>query len=438
MNIAIWVGLGGVLVATILGLIVFVRRRSVSPVKRLQAIPSAGSALVPVVKDGDADDPVAGALEPFHDATQIVVGPSAMAPVFSIAPLQGDVALPTARRLNLDDRSISRLNPLLQLVPNGLISSEMARGQFMEVVVNGSLAEAATGGGFRGFVRDSAGRFHEHANLFEPERLSAAVNGAMLFQLVSAVVAQKHLADISRKLGEIVEAVNRIEVFLQDERKSAVYGALEYLQQAASAISHGELSPAVRQLLEDQEAQLLKVEQHLFAELRSETEQTSSIKDPDTFGSEGLKRAIENHQDRLESLATQWLLCFRARCQAWYLLSAFADEIHLKAVRLKSLEDSVTRITAMDGPLHTIEKVMQIKIDTLDATFNWSSTLASYRTELRDRISGKLTGLRQASDVEMEHVRMGERLLIEQQQPMKLAIRMDGGQICEVRHLSAR
>jgi hypothetical protein len=67
------------------------------------------------------------------------------------------------------------------------------------------------------------------------------------------------------------------------------------------------------------------------------------------------------------------------------------------------------------------------QVACLVSTKSWElHTLAKYRTGLHDRVAEKLSGFRQALDTEAEHVRMGERLLIEQQ-PMKLAIRLDGG-----------
>ncbi|MEI6934131.1 hypothetical protein ACOQLP_30475, partial [Klebsiella pneumoniae] len=104
-----------------------------------------------------------------------------------------------------DIAGISRLSPLLQTLPSLATSAHVASHQYMEVIINGPLASVKDGPGFRGFSLGEKG-IKEHAVLLNPDKLSQLVNAGMLLNVASAVLAQKHLADISKKLTEIVEA----------------------------------------------------------------------------------------------------------------------------------------------------------------------------------------------------------------------------------------
>jgi hypothetical protein len=67
----------------------------------------------------------------------------------------------------------------------------------MEVVINGDLVRAADGHGFRAIAMGAKG-VREHARLFEVKNLQNVVNAAAVWQIASVLVAQKHLADISK------------------------------------------------------------------------------------------------------------------------------------------------------------------------------------------------------------------------------------------------
>lgn len=96
-----------------------------------------------------------------------------------------------------------------------MTAAEVANKHIMEVVIHGDLAKAADGNGLRAFSRASNGNFTEHARLYHADSLSNLVNAAAVWQIASVVVAQKHLADINKKLEDLQDGINRISDFQQ-------------------------------------------------------------------------------------------------------------------------------------------------------------------------------------------------------------------------------
>ena len=339
-----------------------------------------------------------------------------------------------AKRLDVHSGGVSRLNPLLSLVPNALVCRAMTNGKFMEVIISGPLVRATSGEGWRAFTMGAKG-IQEQALLVEPSKLSQMINGAALFQLASVVVAQKHLADISKKLDLIVDAVGRISDFLEDQQKARIRAVLIHLQQSASAVLNGELEDAVRATLEAHEINLIEIQDHIVRQLARAIEQTAHLKDPDTFGAEGLVATIEAHQKQLDGLVDQWMLCLRARCQAWFLLSAFPNASRLKEERLESIKKSIRDFGGDRGPLMHSHRAISVRIENVDAVFNWKSTLDGYKAKLRKMSNDSLALKQNLVSVEQSSIAGGDLFLLEQQEPLRLAIRIDGGRVVEALHV---
>lgn len=251
------------------------------------------------------------------------------------------------------------------------------------------------------------------------------------------VVAQKHLADISKQLDEIKLGVVRIQAFQQDQRKSGITGALKYFDQVAHAVLCGELSASVRQKLEDYEAQLLAVQDHLIAELRRETAYTGSLKDPDSFGTEGLRAVIAAHQTRLSDLHEQCLLCLRARAAGWQLLSAFPGELHLKEARQQAIQTSMDAFLASrDGLLDLADMEMAEKIVSMKSRFNKQATIDARKATLKEWSSGHLPAIRNRVTAVGQQLTQGTAMLREQNQPLILAMKVEAGVVVEAYHLA--
>ena len=89
-----------------------------------------------------------------------------------------------------------------------MTAAEIANKHIMEVVIHGDLAKAADGNGLRAFLRATNGGITEHARLYHADSLSKLVNAAAVWQIVP--FAQKHLADINKKLEALQNSVNNL------------------------------------------------------------------------------------------------------------------------------------------------------------------------------------------------------------------------------------
>lgn len=236
MNINIW--LGGIV--TILSGVLFyviLRHRRSNTAPRIDAVTIEASSEI-------TTEP-----QEYNDSVKLILGPSPNHPVVSITALPANVLFDGSRKIEPDRSNLGQLSALLQAVPSVLAAGELAQGKYMKVVIDGTLAAAKNGDGLRAWTLNSNGQIAQHAKLFDTTRISNLVNAAALFQVASVIVAQKHLADISKKLDDIKQGVNRIQAFQQDERKSVITGALRYFDQVAYAVLQGEMSSSVRQKL---------------------------------------------------------------------------------------------------------------------------------------------------------------------------------------------
>ncbi|WP_431858669.1 hypothetical protein [Azospirillum sp.] len=357
----------------------------------------------------------------------LIIGASADKPVLSLAriPEPSDQAWnPVA----VSGDGISRLNPLLQAVPALGTALQVSTTNYMEVVVNGPLAEAI-GGGFRGWVRGAEGKIVEQARLFEAANLSNVVSAGALFQIASVAVAQKHLADISHKLSEIKASVDRIQRFLTDERRSVLTGALRYFEQIAPSVLAGELSDSIRNQIEHHEAHLLPIQEHLLKDIRHETREILDVKGSDTFGTKGTQDAIKAHQKQLEELYRQLLLCIRARACGWQLLVVFPGEERLKENRKRSIQEALGRLDESGDLLKETDRFVREKVKGLSSFWNTTATLNERKLTLlawNEALVGEVAFCKEQIGLD---IRAAEAVATERLQPVRMLLKIEGERI---------
>ncbi|MFZ2631542.1 MAG: hypothetical protein WA081_15210 [Desulfosalsimonadaceae bacterium] len=327
------------------------------------------------------------------------------------------------------DEGISRLNPLLQAVPNFSIAGELTSTKYMEVVIDGPLVKATgINGGYRGF-RIVDGKIESHAILFEPSKLSKIVNASALLQVASVAVAQKHLADINEKLSEIKACVDKIHQFQKNERRSVLTGATRYFEQVAQSVLAGELSDAIRNQIEDHEANLLQVQDHLMEDIRHESKEIINIKGKDTFGSKGMQNAISSHQKLLDDLYQQLMLCIRARACGWQLLVVFPGEERLKEKRKCSIQESLKALAEGGDLLKKTDMFMRNKIKELSSVWNRTATLNKRKLSLlewNDTLMGEITSCKAQI---VRDIRAAEAVINDRRQPVTMVVKVEGDRI---------
>lgn len=343
---------------------------------------SSAVAASPLRSKSNAQEPPVGALaeSSAKRPSKMTIGPSPSAAVFTLERCEQPSDYEMTTEMPIDGGLVPMLSPVFQAAPALLTTAEMAGKHLMRVEVNGELVRAANGDGFRAFTM-AGGRIKEHAKLFEVQNLKALVNAAAAWQLVSIIVAQKHLADISRKLDVIKKQVGEISIFLDSERRSQLIGAQDYFQQIHQSLLAGEFRDEVLHQIEAHEVNLLKVQAHLFDELGKAIK--SDIVHAETFGTERLTSDLHSKIAKNESIAKDLALCLKVRVIGLYLRSLFpeASPILLRD-RQASISASVQRFTSLSGDFsETLEK----QIAGVDSFWNAKETLEMRRSQLSDR-----------------------------------------------------
>lgn len=358
----------------------------------------------------------------------IVIGDDALRPGVRVAPLSDEERYRAAKPMPVDSMLTSRLSTSLQAVPSLLVEEGHRGKRLMEVVIDGELVRAKNGVGLRAWTVDTNGKISEHAKLFEADKLQSMVNAAAVWQVASVVVAQKHLADISAKLDEIRKGVQDVSDFLNEERRAKVTGTYEYLAQAASIISKGELPSAIRTELESCDRELTQVQHHLQQELLRRSHQL--VEHNEMFGTEDLQKDTVTKYERLKDLARDLRLTLKTRALAWYVLSLYPGEPALKQARMERLLHTAEEVEAH---LRTINENAERDCQNFSSFWNNATTLAIRRTNVREATQALSDDLGTISHEAKTDVQASNALLLTHDKPTYLVFEVEDGRIGELR-----
>lgn len=354
----------------------------------------------------------------------VALGATSEAPLIKFYELENDHDLNQGHKIDIEESGVDRLSPLFQAIPGLLIKGKESSEKIMKVVVNGPLSSAADGDGLRAFVRDSKNQFTEHARLYEADGLSQLIGANAVFNIASAVVAQKHLADINEKLVEIKDGIEKIKAFQENERRSKITGTVEYLQQVSPVVIAGKASPHVRQQLEEFESNLAQVQHHLTQDVQGLSDDTIlSPKKFDFFG-KNVRQGILKRQAEMSDVLQQWWLCFSSRILACRLLAYFPGEselakaryVHLKNIADKFFNEDISVFLASIRP--AIDSTSSI-FETKSEQFANRISLLEWEEEfLYDFLNKAKFG-----------ISSNEACLIENESPVEIFVRVNEGKI---------
>lgn len=364
-------------------------------------------------------------VSPRNRANTLVVENSEQVPVLSMVRIS-DPSVENWKPVHNDD-GISRLNSLLQGVPSLVTASDVATSQYMEVVINGPLLKAKGKEGYR--LITMIDKKPQHGTLLDPSQLSTIVNAAALFQVASVAVAQKHLADISRKLSEIKAIVERIDRSQKDQRLASIRGAIQYFEQVAHAVLSGELSDSVSNQIEHLETQLLQIQEHLLLEIRNQIPATMEVKDEAMFGSQAMENSIRAHQERLDDLYQQLLLCIRARACGWQLLSAYPGSDLRKDTRKRNIEEALDLLNEGGELLSKTDEIMRQKVKSMFAHLNRKITVNQRKLALLQSLDQLLAKVSQNKQKITEELRTAQAFIASQSEPATILVKIENGQI---------
>lgn len=240
-----------------------------------------------------------------------------------------------------------------QAAPALMTAAEVANKHIMEVVIHGDLAKAADGNGLRAFSRATNGEFTEHARLYHADSLSNLVNAAAVWQIASVVVAQKHLADINKKLEDLQDGVNKISDFQQTERKTRIQAIFDSLKEKVEFLTlvNPEQSKVIlnASILSKYDDDLKQIYFHLKADLKKYGLQ--KVEHKEIFGTADLKADIEKKVNEVNELADLAFLCLSLRLICCHLMNHLGDMDAIKELIQQRILQELENLTLLNTQL---------------------------------------------------------------------------------------
>lgn len=320
----------------------------------------------------------------------LVISNDSGTPVLTLAQISLSEPDVGWRKVTKDDAGISLLDPLLQAVPGIATAVEVGTSHYMNVIVPAGteLVESVKHGSLLGTLRKIGTNELAGAAKLDVGRLSALANYGAALNIASALLAQKHLADISQKLSDIKEAVEDVSAFQKNERRSILTGSIRYFEQIAASVLSGELSDEVVHVIEMHETKLLEVQDHLSIDIHSQTEALKSLKDEGWVRQGKYIKALDEQQAALDQLYRELLLCLRARACGWQLLSAFPGREQRKRDRLQDISASVVALLPQGEAAIALDQLLREKIKTVTSAADRFKILRN-ENALMDSISAQ-------------------------------------------------
>ena len=357
----------------------------------------------------------------FEPGIRIVLADSSNQPAITIRASKDFKAYKAGQKSDASSDTAARLGGMLQAAPSVLAAGQASGKQLMEVVVNGNLVRAADGNGFRAFTVGPKG-VKEHARLFESGQLQSVLNAGAIWQVASVIVAQKHLADISRKLDTIAKGVKNLSNFMNEQRRARIDAAYRYLEQARATLEAGEVPASIRTELERCERDLLETESHLHKEIMRGI--STAVQDEETIGTNDLAMGISRKIRDQEALLRDLALCIRTRVCAWHVLSLFPGEPMLKETRRGDLQRAIMDFAALSPAFET---AINREIRNMSSFFNLESTLQRRRDALEKQTKDtilKIDNTRLAAD---RMIGDTDALLIQHDEPVRMLLQYRNG-----------
>lgn len=357
----------------------------------------------------------------FEPGIRIVLADSSNQPAITIRASKDFKAYKAGQKSDASSDTAARLGGMLQAAPSVLAAGQASGKQLMEVVVNGNLVRAADGNGFRAFTVGPKG-VKEHARLFESGQLQSVLNAGAIWQVASVIVAQKHLADISRKLDTIAKGVKNLSNFMNEQRRARIDAAYRYLEQARATLEAGEVPASIRTELERCERDLLETESHLHKEIMRGI--STAVQDEETIGTNDLAMGISRKIRDQEALLRDLALCIRTRVCAWHVLSLFPGEPMLKETRRGDLQRAIMDFAALSPAFET---AINREIRNMSSFFNLESTIQRRRDALEKQTKDtilKIDNTRLAAD---RMIGDTDALLIQHDEPVRMLLQYRNG-----------
>ncbi len=371
------------------------------------------------------------------NANEIVIGTSENRPYASLTIVPTDYKPKNSTPIQTSSKAWEKLAPVIQMAPSVLTSAEMSGSTYMKVVVNGSLARAADGDGYRGFVKDaSTGKIVRHGRLHDAKALKDMITLTAGFQVLSVIVGQEQLAAINKKLSEIQDDVKSIQFMLRNQRSSKIMAIFKHLSNYNIAITSGDITEAYRVNIEHTELELKSFSIELENEIINKTNELKNYEDKENFGSSDMHKYLTEKFSDLDDLVRLLFICIECRIMACQLISFFPNSKTISELRLSDINSDIQRITNRKGVIDAASDAFLSRIGDIRSSFNFNSTIKKRKNELNSKHDEmKANILKYEKEVTLD-VSNSDNLLRKINNPLEMLVKVDKGNIQEAMIIS--
>ncbi len=320
------------------------------------------------------------------------------------------------------DKIFNLLNPILKAA-QPLFSAQ-------EILNNGTYVKAVLGKGQKLSI-DKLGRMVGAAKgtkgqvEFVAAGAASLAGPAALLILAVAIQEQKRWENLERSLIDIKIALGNIAKFQKDERRSILTGSLHYFQQIAPSVLSGELADEILHGIERHEVELLRVQEHIAEEIRTQTSLIRSIKSDSWLSNAKFIKDLGEGQTVLEAMYDEMLLCIRTRACGYQLLCAFPGRNAGKKARLDDISKALATYAPTGEASIAIDQALRERLQSI----------SSY--DVKMQILKKENALLERADKQRTHIIEGIGLfsqnLLEDDASISIEIKVEDGQAVAMR-----
>lgn len=306
---------------------------------------------------------------------------------------------------SLTEQQIDTLNPLISSLPGLASLTEMQKGNYVICSLPyDALTKAKNSDSMRAWVTE-ASRIKEHAHLSQPQKLQSIMVSGAVWNVVSTVVAQKHLHDINDKLNTISQQLDDIKQELEGERKNKLASLVHYAQGVLDHLSVEGVDPNVQGHLELRLVDLYELEVYFKEKLAKEEAFAKELEVGSLFGSDDERRKLFDSLNRMERWTTSYLqvaqlivvtcaLLYTANPRERYTKEAFramgnASSFHIATAVYSAqlaMSDSLLFSTKKNLKSEFVKKIEYINTQVYDARMDSSRLYSSFFSKSDRRV----------------------------------------------------
>lgn len=253
---------------------------------------------------------------------------------------------PNAAGTDLSKEQISSFSAWLIAAPGLIALAEQQRSNYVLCSLPyEALTAAKNGEGKRAFIRE-LGSIKENATLTKPDTLQNVLVSGAVWSVVSAVVAQKHLHDLNKKIAAINQQLTAIQTDFENTRRYRLEGMLDYTQRLLDHYSDEGIGEIAENQLEKNTIELYELEQYFKDRVNSEEKRARELEQGQLLKARNSRQQLQDSLVKQQEWVTAYLQVIQLRIITYALLYlATSKERYQRAAN--SIVDSLEELSSI-------------------------------------------------------------------------------------------